>query len=100
MPTLIAWPDSKVPEEWSRRLISHTSHANAPVLNEALYEASVQALSILDDAKREGYNFPMLAHVKGLPPAYLVMAECDPTRDQGFLYEALLSEAGVKTRVD
>lgn len=100
VPSLIAWPDPQIPEHWTRRLKSHTEHADAPVLNEALYEKLVQRLNVPEEAKRDGENFPMWASLACLPPAYLAMDECDPTRDQGFLYEALLREAGVKTRVD
>ncbi|KAF2122778.1 hypothetical protein BDV96DRAFT_561361 [Lophiotrema nucula] len=49
---------------------------------------------------RKGHNFPVWADLRGLPPAYLPMDECDPIRDQGFLYAELLAEAGVKTRTD
>lgn len=38
--------------------------------------------------------------MKGLPPAYVPMDECDPTRDQAFLYAELLQQAGALTRTD
>ncbi|KAJ9609345.1 hypothetical protein H2200_005672 [Cladophialophora chaetospira] len=100
VPTTLAWPNDKIPSEWKERLKSHTEMADAPVLNEKLYEAYVQLLKIPDDEKRNGENFPAWASLEGLPPAYLPMDECDPTRDQGFLYANLLRKAGVLTRVD
>ncbi|KAK7027246.1 hypothetical protein VNI00_015335 [Paramarasmius palmivorus] len=36
----------------------------------------------------------------GLPPAYFQICGQDPLRDEGFLYEKLLRNAGVKTKVD
>ena len=60
----------------------------------------VEALGVPDSEKRKGENFPVWADLKGLPPAYLPMDECDPIRDQGFLYNELLADAGVRTRTD
>ena len=37
---------------------------------------------------------------KDLPPAYIQICGLDPARDDGFIYDRVLREAGVKTRVD
>ena len=74
--------------------------ADAPILNESLYEFYVTTLGMPDVEKRKGENFPVWGPLEGLPPAYLPIDECDPTRDQGFLYAELLAAAGVKTRTD
>ena len=100
VPTTIAWPDPSIPPEWSERLSSHKENADAPLLDERLYETLVDALKMSAAEKREGENFPMWADLNGLPPAYLPMDECDPIRDHGFLYAELLAEAGVRTRTD
>ena len=37
---------------------------------------------------------------KNLPPAYIQVAEADPLRDHGLLYEKVLKDEGVKTKLD
>ena len=100
VPTTIAWPDKNISKDWADRLRSHEENAEAPILNEKLYKTLVDALDMPDEEKRKGENFPMWADLNGLPPAYLPMDECDPIRDQGFLYAELLQGAGVLTRTD
>ena len=101
VPTTVAWPDKDgIPQSWAARLRSHSENAHAPVFDEALYELYVSILGVPDEEKRKGENFPVWGPLTGLPPAYLPMDECDPIRDQGFLYAELLAEAGVKTRTD
>lgn len=44
---------------------------------------------------------PLLApSFKDLPQTYIQVAGTDPLRDDGFLYEKVLKEAGVETRLD
>jgi len=42
---------------------------------------------------------PALAQLRGLPPALILMAECDPIRPQGVIYADALRAAGVSVEV-
>lgn len=100
VPVLLVWPDPQIPKSWQSRLQSQIDNTRTPVLNPQTLEMFFSALNIPEDELRKGANFPMWADLKGLPPAYLPVDECDPIRDQGFLYAELLRDSGVLTRTD
>ena len=43
---------------------------------------------------------PLIHPLHKLPPAYVQVAGLDPLRDEGLLYERLLRENGVKTKIE
>jgi acetyl esterase len=49
--------------------------------------------------RRQAWVSPLLANVAGLPPAFILTAECDPLRDQGEAYAERLQQAGVQATV-
>ena len=101
VPTVISWTDIEtLPKEWTQLVTSHVENANAPLLSEKQFQRYLSLLNVPDSEKRKGENFPVWADLKGLPPTYLAMDGPDPIRDEGYLYEKLLREAGVQTRTD
>ena len=90
---------------------------DAPVLNKtniehflgALLRPSPTRLFHLSDFPKEWYKpnptdkrmSPLLLEDhKGLPPAYLQISGLDPLRDDGLIYEKVLREAGVPTKLE
>jgi acetyl esterase/lipase len=64
---------------------------------------------MLTMAAKEHYNPDPHSHLRspllfpshaGLPPAYVQICGADPLRDEGLIYEQVLREEGVKTRLD
>jgi acetyl esterase len=49
--------------------------------------------------RRQAWVSPLHANVAGLPPAFVLTAECDPLRDQGEAYAERLQQAGVQATV-
>lgn len=49
--------------------------------------------------RRQPWVSPMHARLEGLPPAFVLTAECDPLRDQGEAFARRLEAAGVQTTV-
>ncbi|MFM7146845.1 MAG: alpha/beta hydrolase [Actinomycetales bacterium] len=51
------------------------------------------------DQMRDPLVAPSVAELRGLPPALILMAECDPIRPQGVIYAEALRAAGVELEV-
>lgn len=101
VPTTIAWTDLEtMPKLFTDLVTSHTENSRAPLLTEEDFQRYLAILDIPKEEKRRGENFPVWANLQGLPPTYLAMDGPDPIRDEGYLYEKLLREAGVQTRTD
>ncbi|KAG7090661.1 hypothetical protein E1B28_009760 [Marasmius oreades] len=86
------------PEKYKSSLLSYEQNKDVPMLNRDLLLKF-----------REYYNAPpsdprssplLLSSHKGLPPVFLQVCGLDPLRDEGFLYEKVLKEAGVPTKLE
>ncbi|KAJ6506750.1 Alpha/Beta hydrolase protein [Mycena sanguinolenta] len=85
------------PPQYASELLSFNQNADAPILSKAATEFFYRCLG---GSPTDPELSPLLADHKGLPPAYFQVCGLDPLRDEGLLYERLLREQGVSTRLD
>ncbi|KAI0929515.1 hypothetical protein AcV7_005349 [Taiwanofungus camphoratus] len=87
------------PEEYKSELLSVEQNKDAPgLLNRtALYWFYDQVQGPPSDPEFSPLLYP--SH-KGLPPLYIQICGLDPLRDEGLLYERVLREQHVKTKID
>ncbi|RSL66629.1 hypothetical protein CEP53_003266 [Fusarium sp. AF-6] len=88
-----------VPEEHKALWISRKQNSNAMVINaksrEYVYKVYKPDVRSPDFSP---FNSPN-PHI-GLPPVYIQVCGMDPLRDDGLVYERVLRQHGVKTRLD
>ena len=60
---------------------------------------SIDILAI-GDPNDPRFSVILAPNHKGLPPAYLLISGLDPLRDEGLLYEKILKESNVPTKLD
>lgn len=93
-----AIPDDVVPDKWKPWYLSHEQNKDVPILPQA-------AVNMFTNAYKADSNSPLFnvgSHPGGhgdLPPAVIVVDGMDPLRDEGLIYERILREAGVKTKL-
>ena len=89
-----------VPEKYKSKYTSYTENAqNSPVIDKESMEAFYEHVGA--DPK-DPSCFTILATDKHaeFPPVYFTSCEYDPLRDDAFILEAALKEAGVPTKHD
>nr|GME46617.1 Zinc finger DPH-type [Neofusicoccum parvum] len=103
---LVAAPlhPAAVPERWRHLYFSREQNGDAPVLNgealeyiKGMYKADVRS-DLFAPVNSEGWL--ALGNAEKMPPYYLQVCGMDPVRDDGLVFEKMLREAGVKTRID
>ncbi|KPI40388.1 AB hydrolase superfamily protein B1A11.02 [Cyphellophora attinorum] len=96
------FPDdgSTVPDHLRGKFISRQQNATAPILNVAALAAGAAALRCKDLSSP--LRFPPVdkGSMAELPRTYIQSCGMDPLRDDGLIYDELLKEAGVQTKVD
>ncbi|KAJ6506536.1 Alpha/Beta hydrolase protein [Mycena sanguinolenta] len=85
------------PPEYASQLSSWAQNADAPILGKVAMDLFWDCLN---GPPTHPDISPLLADHTGLPPAYIQICGLDPHRDEGLLYERLLREKGVPTRLD
>ncbi|KAL0576439.1 hypothetical protein V5O48_005544 [Marasmius crinis-equi] len=87
-----------VPEKYKSSLLSLEQNKDAPTLGK---EHLITMMSLYKPPPTDTRISPLLLEShKGLPAAYLQVCGLDPLRDEGLLYEKVLKEAGVPTKLD
>ncbi|KAG9603277.1 lipase/esterase, partial [Aureobasidium melanogenum] len=88
-----------VPDKYKDLWFSHEQNADAPILDKNAIDAVGRHLE--PDQKSPLYSpFNSKNPHKGLPPTYVQVDGLDPLRDDGLIYERVLSENGIKTKLD
>lgn len=88
-----------VPEKYRDVWFSHEQNAEAPILDKDAIDAIGNHLEP-DESSPLYSPFNSKNPHKGLPPTYIQVDGMDPLRDDGLIYEQVLSENGVKTKLD
>ncbi|KAF8575619.1 hypothetical protein K439DRAFT_1398020 [Ramaria rubella] len=94
----VVCPSDAYPEKWKDELLSMTQNSDAPLLTRK--ELSLLYVDYNPPDLTSPDVSPLLApSLRGLPPAYLQICGLDPLRDEAFLYDKLLRESDVPTKV-
>jgi acetyl esterase/lipase len=88
-----------VPDKYKDVWFSHEQNADAPILDKDAIDAIGGHLEP-DETSPLYSPFNSKNPHKGLPPSYIQVDGLDPLRDDGLIYEQVLSENGVKTKLD
>ena len=88
-----------VPEKYEKYFLAMKQNTDVPILP----ASALDALKVhVEWDEKSPLRYPILSEVplSKLPPAYLQADGLDPLRDDALIYEEMLKEAGVKTRID
>ncbi|KAF7297779.1 Abhydrolase-3 domain-containing protein [Mycena kentingensis (nom. inval.)] len=97
---LLVHPDA-YPEHYKDRLLSYQQNKQGPILSsQIVLESWYHLLSETNVLPSDPTASPLLALHNNLPPTVIQVAGLDPLRDEGLLYNDLLRNAGVKTRLE
>ncbi|KAK5127090.1 hypothetical protein LTR85_008450 [Meristemomyces frigidus] len=91
--------EQHVPEKYKKYFLSPKHNADAPVLN-AVAMAALKKHTDWDNNSPLRYPILSKAPLGDLPPTYFQADGMDPIRDDALIYDEMLKEAGVSTRID
>ncbi|KAK7060786.1 hypothetical protein VNI00_000519 [Paramarasmius palmivorus] len=86
------------PQKYKSSLLSLEQNKNATMLSLEIINFTLKLYQAPPTDTR--VSPLLLSSHRGLPPAFIQVAGYDPLRDEGLLYEKLLKEAGVTTRLE
>lgn len=89
---------TRVPEKYKKWYISHDQNKETPILPQAAVDMFMNAYAPDDDSPLYNLGTHPNGH-SGLPKAVVVVDGMDPLRDEGLIYERILKEAGVETKL-
>lgn len=87
------------PDKYKHLFLSREHNRNAPIFNQASID-HVEARFKPDEKSPEYSPFNVKGAHTGFPPSYFQVCGLDPLRDDGLIYEAVLREHSVKTKLD
>lgn len=90
---------SVIPAKYKDDMVSHSQNADNPGLNESDYQLFMEAYGAPYEDPLFSPLFWESGH-KGHPKTYFQVCGMDPLRDEGLIYEKVLREAGVETKLD
>lgn len=91
--------DDCVPDRFKDLFIARKESENTPFLNKASLEA-LQQWSQWDPRSELRYVVNSKNDISKLPRVYLQVGAMDPYRDDTLIYDEMLKEAGVETKID
>ncbi|KAI0783533.1 hypothetical protein C8Q75DRAFT_439276 [Abortiporus biennis] len=97
MPLTIHPEDGKT-SKWNDQLLSLEQNKDSTGLGKPQIDNILKLLQPPPNDPR--FSVALASSHRNLPPAYIQIGGCDPLRDDGFLYERILKESGVKTKTD
>ncbi|TFY78747.1 hypothetical protein EWM64_g5269 [Hericium alpestre] len=86
-----------IPAKYEDQLLSMEQNKDAPILDARQHHAILTFLGV--QATDTSFSPLLAASHAHLPPAVIQVCGLDPLRDEGFLYERILREAGTKTKL-
>lgn len=91
--------DNNLPQKYKPVYLARQQNAEAPILDADAIE-QIKVFMEMDEASPSWSPFNVPGAHTGLPPTYVQVCGMDPVRDDGLIYEAVLREHGVETRLD
>ena len=98
VPALLSF--NVVPDNWKKEYRSRDESTKDPILKFNRDAAKSLHTELNPDESSTLFSPLLHENLKGLPPAFFQVCGLDPLRDEALIYESVLKENGVDTRLD